>query len=407
MATMNKTGRRRVIVWTLGALLVGVVVWVAFRPRPVPVDFADVARGDLQVTLDQEGKTRVRDRFVVSAPVAGRVLRVELEPGDEVEAGKTVVATFLPGAPPLLDARTRAESEARVRAADAAVSQARAALAEARGRQELADRDQARTAELFREHIVPQASLDQAETAAKTAVESVQAAQAAVTAAEHQAEGARATLLDLGSGRDGSSARPITMRSPVNGVVLQRLHESEAVVPAGEPIVEVGDPADLEVVADYLSADAVKIQQGMAAIIDRWGGDHPLDGKVRRVEPYGFVKVSALGVEEQRVNVIVALDDPRSVWEALGDGYRVEVRVILWQGSNVLKVPSSALFRRGNDWAVFVAEDGRARLRVVTIGQQTGIEAQVLEGLTDGDRVLVHPSDQVVDGVQIEAREED
>ncbi len=404
MATLNKSGRRRAVMWTLGVVFVGAIVWVAFRPRPVPVDTAAVTRGALQVTIDQEGRTRVHDRYVVSAPVAGRVLRVELEPGDPVEAGKTVVATFLPGASPLLDARTRAETEARVRAAEAAVSQARAALAEARGRLELAERERARTTELFDQKVVPQASLDQAETAAKTAAESVAAANAAVTAAEHQADATRASLVELDPSRGASSARPTTMRSPVDGVVLQRLHESEAVVPAGEPIVAIGNPADLEVVADYLSTDAVKIQAGMPAIIDRWGGDHPLDARVRLVEPFGFVKISALGVEEQRVNVILALADPRSVWETLGDGYRVEARVVLWQGDSVLKVPASALFRQGDGWAVFVADAGRARLRTVTIGHQTGVEAEVLDGLAEGDIVLVHPSDSVVDGVQIESR---
>ncbi len=404
MATMNKSGRRRAVIWSAGALLIAAVIWVAFRPAPVPVDFGSVVRGDLQVTVDQEGKTRVHDRYVVSAPVAGRVLRVELEPGDPVEAGKTVVATFLPGAPPLLDARARAEAEAQIRAADASVQQARAALGGARGRHDLAESQLKRTRELFAEKILAQADLDQAESAAKTASDAADAAQAALSTAQHQADAARAALLELGQAANTPAGRPITMRSPVDGVVLQRLHESEAVVPAGEPIVEIGDPADLEVVADYLSTDAVKIRPGMSAIIDRWGGDHPLNGKVRVVEPYGFVKVSALGVEEQRVNVIVALDDPRRLWEALGDGYRVEVRVILWEGSNVLKVPTSALVRHGDGWAVFVAAGNRARLTPVTIGQQTGLEAQVLGGLTGGERVLVHPSDTVVDGSRIEPR---
>jgi HlyD family secretion protein len=401
---MNKTGRRRAIVWTSVGLFVAAVAFVAFRPRPVPVDLATIAKGDLQVTVDQEGKTRVRDRYVVSAPVAGRVLRVELEPGDPVEAGKTVVATFLPGAPPLLDVRSRAEAEARVRAADAAVAQVRAALGEARGKQDLAERDLKRTVELAEQHIVPQATLDQAQTAAKTAADAVQEADAAVTAAQHQADAARAALVESGSSGARSSPSPITMRSPVNGVVLQRLHESEAVVPAGEPIVEVGDPADLEVVADYLSTDAVKIKPGTPAIIDRWGGDRPLDGRVRLVEPYGFMKVSALGVEEQRVNVIVALDDPRTVWKALGDGYRVEVRVVLWEGRNVLKAPTSALFRQGDQWDVFVEVNGRAERRTVTIGEQTGAEAQVVNGLAEGDVVLVHPSDQVTDGTRVDPR---
>jgi HlyD family secretion protein len=404
VATLDKAGRRRAVMWSFGAILVTGLLWVAFRPQPVQVDTATVTRGRLQVTLDQEGRTRVHDRYVVSAPVAGRILRVELEPGDTVTAGQTVVATFLPEAPPLLDARSRGEALARVRAADAAVSQARAVLAEARGRLALADRERARMTDLFRDRVVPQASLDEAETKAATAAESVSAAEAAVAAAEHQAEGARASLVGLDSPSGGSTTRPLTMRSPVDGVVLQRLHESEAVVAAGAPIVEIGDPADLEVVADYLSTDAVRIHAGMSAVIDRWGGDHPLDSRVRLIEPYGFVKVSALGVEEQRVNVILSLADPRSVWAALGDGYRVEVRVVLWETDDALKVPSSALVRDGDGWAVFVADANRARLRAVSVGHQTGIEAEVLDGLAEGEAVLVHPSDAVVDGVHIEER---
>lgn len=399
----TRTTVRRIIAWTLVAAAVGAVAVIAFRPRPVGVDVAAVTRGTLQVTVDREGKTRVRDRYVVSAPVAGRVQRIELQPGDPVVAGRTVIATFAPSPPSLLDARSRTEADARVRAAEAAVSQARAALAEAQVQRDQADKQRSRLEALLREHVTSQAEVDAAESDARARAESARAATAAVNAAGHQLEAARAALVQASSAGT-TSPRELVIRSPVNGVVLQRLHESEAVVPAGEPLVAIADPADLEIVADYLSTEAVKIHAGMPAIIDRWGGAHPLRARVRRVEPFGFLKVSALGVEEQRVNVVLGIEDPPAAWRSLGDGYRVEVRVVQWEQSDVLKVPTSALFRQGTDWAVFVAAGGRARSQTVTVGERTGLEAQVLAGLAETDRVIVHPSDSVTDGVRVEPR---
>jgi HlyD family secretion protein len=407
MTTHTSTSRRRLLGWSLAAIGIVALLAVAFVPRAIPVDTGEVARQTLQVTVSQEGKTRVHDRYLVSAPVAGRVQRIELRPGDQVTGGRTVVATFVPAAPILLDARTHGEAAARALAAEAVVSQARATLAQAESQRQLAEIQRARIEQLFADALVSRAERDAADTDARSRTDAVRAARAAVAAAEHQLDAARAALLQASPG-DGSNGRgALVLHAPVNGVVLRRLHESEAVVPAGEPLVEIADPADLEIVADYLSSDAVKIRDGMPALVDRWGGAGTLRGRVTRVEPYGFLKISALGVEEQRVNVIVALDDPRADWQALGDGYRVEVRAVLWQQAGVLTVPTSALFRRGEDWAVFVADSGRARLRAVHVGHQTGVLAEVLDGLGEHDRVIVHPSDAVADGVRIAGRDED
>jgi HlyD family secretion protein len=380
-----------------------VALWLALRPAPVPVDLGTVERGGLRVTLDEEGETRVHDRFVVSAPLAGRVLRIELEPGDPVTAGESVLATFQPNDPILLDARTRAQAEARVRAAESALGRARADRERAIVEAEFARNEVARAAELADDGIVSEERLDAAEHQARSREQAQRAAEFAFRTAEYQLEVARASLVQVqGGGGDGDGA--IVLRSPIDGVVLRRLRESESVVPAGEPILEVADPANLEIVSDMLSVDAVQITAGDDVLIDQWGGGTELRGRVRLVEPSGFMKISALGVEEQRVNVIIDFVDVRDAWQALGDGYRVEVRVIIWEREDVLKVPTSSLFRAGEAWAVYCVAEGRAVRQVIDIGRRNGLEAEVLSGLSAGDRVVVHPSDAVVDGVEVVER---
>jgi HlyD family secretion protein len=393
--------KNRKVLAVLGfvALLLVIALW----PSSVSVDVATAKRGPMSVTVDEEGETRVHDRFVVSAPVAGEVLRIELEPGDPVRRGETVLATFQPAAPNPLDARSRAEAEAGVAAARAALGSARAERERAEAALRLARSELERNQELAEQKIVSRQDLESKETEARAAEEAMRAAEFGVASAMHQLEMAQARLLQAtGVGR-GSGV--IEIHSPIDGVVFKRYRESEAVVPAGEPLLELGDPHHLEIVSDLLSTDAVKVKSGNAVLIVQWGGNKTLRGRVRLVEPSGFMKISALGVEEQRVNVIVDFEDPEEAWAALGDGYRVEVRVVIWEGQGVLQVPTSSLFRKGEKWAVFAVDSGRARVRTIELGQRNGLSAQVLSGLEEGDTVVVHPSDSLEDGARIARRQ--
>jgi HlyD family secretion protein len=381
------------------AVLAAVGFW-AFAPSPVPADLATVERGALQVTVDEEGRTRVRDRYVVSAPVPGRMRRIELEPGDPVVARKSVLAQFEPTPPTLLDVRSRAELQARVRAAESSVGAARADLERVRAELTFARSELKRFRALVEERVLAPRELEVAERQVESLQRAVQSAEFTVRTAEHELEVARAGLLQTQGGR----TTPIPLYSPVDGVVLRRLQESEAVVPTGQPLIEIGRLDDLEIVADLLSSAAVKVKPGHEVLIDQWGGDRVLRGRVRLVEPSGFMKISALGVEEQRVNVIVDFAEPREHWASIGDGYRVEVRIIVWSRDNVLKVSASSLFRHGEEWAVYVVEDGIARRRIVEIGQRSGLEAEVLKGLSESERIVVYPSDAIAEGVEVAER---
>jgi HlyD family secretion protein len=388
------------VLWILAALLIVVVLAWAFGSNAVPADFATIEKGTLRVTLEEEGETRVRDRYFVSAPMPGRMLRVELEPGDPVKAGETVLVRLVPPDPALLDARTRAELSATLQAAQASVGAARAERDRIRADLKYARTELQRYRDLAREGIASKERLDAAERQVRTLEEALRSAEFTIRTTEHQVEVARAGL----SQASGSSkSATIDVRSPVDGVVLRRLQESETVVQAGQPLLEIGNVSHLEIVSDFLSNDAVRIEPGDAVLVERWGGEQPLSGRVRLVEPYGFMKVSALGVEEQRVNVIIDFDDPKQASE-LGDGYRVEVNVIVWEQENVVKAPTSALFRHGDGWAVFRVEGSRARRTPVTIGQRSALQAEIRSGLSPGDRVIVFPSGDVEDGAAVQER---
>jgi HlyD family secretion protein len=380
-------------------LVILAVVAMAMIPESIEVDLTTVSSGPLRVTLDEDGETRVRDRFVVSAPVAGRLQRIVLEPGDAVVKGRTVVARVAPAPAPLLDPRTRGDLNAAVDAARAAVGGAiaergRAATALARARTTLA-----RQQELMKAGAISADALEAAETSVRTAEDALKAAEFTVSRAEYELELARARLAGPGAG-----GRAVDVVAPVDGVILKRLHESETVVPAGEPILEIGNPQNLEIVADFLSTDAVQIKPGAPVLIEQWGGPDPLNGRVRRVDPSGFMKVSALGVEEQRVNVVIDFVDQLEASELLGDGYRVEIRIVTWESDDVLKLPVSSLFRTEGDWAVFTASEGIASRRRVEIGRRNGLEAEILSGISEGERVIVHPSDDVADGIEVVSR---
>ncbi|MXX75192.1 MAG: HlyD family efflux transporter periplasmic adaptor subunit [Holophagales bacterium] len=395
---------RRWVLWGVGLVVVAAAVFLGTRPQPVPAELAQVTRGPLEVTIDEEGETRVRDRFVISAPLAGRVLRIELEPGDAVVAGETVLAVFLPSAPVLLDARSRAEAEAVVETATAALGQAEANYERAAAELVYSRSEAGRYLRLSQEGIVSVETMESAQLDLDTRQEAVEAADYAVRTARSELQAARVRLLRFSAeSAEDMNGTAIRIVSPVSGVVLRRVRESESVVPAGEALLEVGDPAQIEVVTDYLSKDAVRMRSGQRVLIDRWGGDRPLLGRLRRVEPSGFTKISALGVEEQRVNVVIDIVDPPAVWAGLGDGFRVETRVVVWESADELKAPTGALFRRDENWAVFAVEGGRAALRDIEVGERNAREAQVLGGLEPGEQVVVYPSDSLNDGSPVSA----
>lgn len=392
--------KRRIAVISLTAIVaIGATLW-AMRPAAVPADFAVATRGDLTVTIDDEGETRVRDIYVVSAPVAGRVQRIELEVGDEVVAGQSVLALFQPLDPALLDVRLLSEAEAGVGIAEAEGARTRAELDYAR--QELA-----RAEELAKSGTISAAALDRARLTARAAKTLADQAVTAIVKRKTDLKTARAAMASAEDGEDHSSINLVPVRAPVSGRVLKRVQESASVLAAGTPLLEIGDPSKLEIVTDLLSTDAVKVRPGNEVIIDDWGGA-PLRGVVRRVEPFGFTKVSALGVEEQRVNVVMDFTSPTEDWRKLGHGYRVMTRIVTQREKDALKIPVGALFRAGDAWAAFVNEGSRdggtARLVPLRIGARNTIEAQVLDGLPEGGLVIVYPSNQVQDGVRVVKR---
>lgn len=380
--------------------VVGLVV-IAWIPNPVEVEVAEVTRGPLIVTVNEDGRTRVKDRYIVSAPLTGNLARLELEAGDTIKE-EQVVARLVPLPPPLLDSRTRAEAKARVDAAQAATRQAQAAVNRARYERDFAKQESERALAVVKQGGLARSDADRAVSTYRSAGEQLASANFGARVAEHELKLAQTALLQL-SGK-GEDVEQLEINSPVAGQVLKVFQESEGVVQGGTPIVEVGDPAALEIVVDVLSQDATRIPSGAATTIERWGGKTPLNGHVRVVEPSAFTKLSALGVEEQRVNVIIDLDEDRERWSTLGDGYRVEARISVWEGKDVLRVPASAVFRSEEAWATFVVEDDTAVLRTVEIGETNGLETEVVSGLQEGDMVIAYPSDSVRDGVSIKAR---
>jgi HlyD family secretion protein len=401
---MNAHGKR-ILLWSLLSLiLLGALVW-AFTPRPIPVDILTLGSGEMVVTVDEEGETRVQDVFVLSAPISGRAMRIEAEVGDEVIAEETLIAQIEPIDPALLDPRSEAQARADIRAAEANLTLAKASVKEARIELKFADSELKRARKLRADAVMSERELEVAERTYQTRQAALETAIATHQARQAELERARAQLISPTESRERSDECPcVPIKAPVDGRILKILHKSEGVVSAGEPLVEIGNPANLEIVADLLSSDAVKVEQGQRVIIVNWGVDTPLEGVIRRVEPFGFTKVSALGIEEQRVNVIIDFTSPREAWSRIGHGYQVDVQIVLWQGRNVLKLPLTALFRDRGEWAVFLEHEGKANKRRVTLGRRTGLEAEILSGLSAGDRIVAHPGDKIADGVEIEAR---
>ena len=379
-------------------LILGVValVVIAFLPKPITVETARVTSGPLRVTVDEEGEARAHDRYVVAAPIAGRLTRVELHDGEPVAVNQVVaIINPLP-----IDQRERAEINARVQAAEALKRGADETVEHARADYEQAKRDLVRAENLLESGVIPRQSFEQARNAESISKNELEAAKFKVQAAAAEVDVAKAGLIAVEAEQRGAS-RTINLRSPVRGRVLRIIEKSERVVASGTPIISVGDPGKLEIVVDLLSTDAVKVKPGNGMLLENWGGEAPIRARVRTVEPSAFTKVSALGIEEQRTNVVGDFVDPPG---PLGDGYRVEARIIIWEAEKVLKIPSSALFRYGEGWSVFAVENGKAIRREVAIGHRSQLEAEVLGGIEEGAAVVVHPTNEIADGASVEAR---
>ena len=389
-----------VLLLLAGGVVALLTLWL--RPAPAKVDIAKASRGPLRVTVDGEGKTRVRDRYVVAAPVAGRLRRISLRRGDEVSHGQ-VIALIEPLPLSPLDPRQRAEAIGRVNAAEDAKVEIDRLVERNKASYEQARRDLERSETLARSGVISQQEVERAQTAVATTWREYEAAKSKSESAAHEVEVARAALLTMSqNGLTGNIAGPVKVQAPTAGKVLHVLEESERVITAGTSLVELSNPSKLEVVIELLSTDAVKVRTGALVLIEDWGGPEALEARVRLIEPSAFTKVSALGIEEQRVNVVADLTETSTV---LGDGYRVEGRIVVWETDEALRVPVSALFRRGENWSLFVVENGVARMHEVEVGQHTPFEAEIKSGIEQGAEVIVHPSNQLADSTRVAVQE--
>ncbi|MFN8665517.1 MAG: efflux RND transporter periplasmic adaptor subunit [Thermomicrobiales bacterium] len=397
--------RRRIGLIVL-ILMVAAALGYGFWPQPVWVEAAAVARQPLRVTVEAEGKTRIIDRYILSAPVAGYLRRIEWDVGDGVRQGQPL-ATIDPLPSEVLDPRRQAQAEARVAASAASLRAAQETATAAQAEADYAKLEFERmTALCQKQCVVTKDERDRAESRARQTQAQLRSAQFAVEVARHEVEAAKTALRHSAAQPSGAARESVIIRAPVDGQVLARLRQSEGVVETGTPLLEIGDPRALEVAVDVLSPDAVRIRPGTPVLLERWGGEQPLEGVTRTVEPVGFTKLSALGVEEQRVWVIADLRSPAAAWSRLGDGYRVEASFIVWQGEQVLQIPASALFRQGEGWAAFVVENGQVRRRAVEIGQRGGLNVEIRSGLTEGERVITHPDDALQEGAAVRIRSE-
>lgn len=386
-----------IVIALVSALVAG------FWPQPILVDVVFARNAPLTVAIEEDGQTRLIDRYMISAAVAGVASRIELEIGDPVVQGQELLE-IMPLAARILDPRSRAQAIAEVASAQAALLGAEQQVEAIAASKDLADSELRRLQTLMQRQLIAQDSLDRAIADAASQAAALRSAKFNVEVRLYELQARRSTLEYEKLLTEGQAIEQVLVRAPVAGEVLKIHHECEGPVETGMPLLDIGDPAALEVVVDVLSMDAVKIKSGMDVLLERWGGDNPLKGIVRKIEPVGFTKVSALGVEEQRVWVIVAITSNVDEWLRLGDGYRVEARFILWHEEDVLQLPASSVFRYRDGWAIFVIDGGRAQRRPVTIGQRNGLSVQILAGVSSGDRVLDHPSDAVDAGVSVRAR---
>ena len=399
--------------WTItGGVVLGTLLWIVW-PRPVPVDLASVTRGPMEVTVDDDGKTEVRHVYTISAPITGILLRISHPPGyegvsrhvgDQVAADDTVVAVMQPMPPGFIDVRAREQLQAEVAAVDASVNQAQLDVTRLESVLELSRIELKRADALVASRTISAQDYDRVKFNVATNEAALASAKAQVEVRRRIKASLVAQLLDPTKATSRvDAACCIQLRSPVTGRVLKILQESEAVVSAGTPLIEIGDPLDLDVIADLLSSDAVQINVGSPVRIDGWGGS-TIKARVTRIDPAGFLKVSALGIEEQRVRVTIDMMDPPQTWSRLGHDYRVVVHVTTWSAKDVLTVPLGALFREGNDWATFVVRNGRAQTRVVQLGHRNNTTAEILSGVSAGDHLVLHPGDRIKPNVRVAER---
>jgi HlyD family secretion protein len=397
----NIPWRKHPVITLVSVLIIGLLTW-GFWPQPVFVETVAVQRGPLTITIDEEGRTRVIDRYVIAAPVDGVACRQQLKVGDDVTQGEVLLG-ITPLASQVLDPRSREQARAKVAAAESSLSAAEQQAQAADAAAKLAVIERNRLKPLVEKGVISSDVYDKAATEVQTTAAAKRSAVFSVDVAKYELQAAK-SVLDYTAATDGEPAERVPVKSPIDGKILKVVRECEGPVRTGDMLLEVGNPSILEVEVDVLSADAVKIQPGMKVQFDHWGGDEPLHGVVRNIEPVGFTKVSALGVEEQRVWVICDFTSPEEQWQRLGDGYRVEASFILWHQDDVLQVPASSLFRYQQGWALFVDENSRAKRRVVKVGQRNGLTAQILEGVSEGEKVINHPSDDVEDGRRVKER---
>jgi HlyD family secretion protein len=401
-ARKNGAWRKLIPYGIMAALLAAIVA--GLLPKPTEVEVATVVTKPLTVSVLEEGKTRIRHRYVITPPVAGFLNRVLLRPGAWLEAGKTVVATIQPQPASFLDPRSRAETEARVKAAEALKMERETQIDRAKTALELAQKDFKRDSNLKSTGAISMREYDTADNQVDMLTRELHTSEFALQVANFELDQARASLVQIQS-PTLENVEPYKVTSPVNGYVLNVYEENSRMLTAGTQIMEVGDPTDLEAEIELLSSDAVAVRPGAEVSIEQWGGDAPLRGKVTVVEPGGYTKVSALGVEEQRVKVRVEFVDPIPKDHPLGDRFRVEARIVTWHGDNVLQAPTGALFRRGGDWMTFVFDGGKARLQKVEILHNNGVAAEIRSGLTQGQRVILHPPDSISEGASVKAKE--
>ena len=401
----SNISRRKIFISSLVGFIIFLIIYL-LTPSPVSVDISRISKGELLVTIDDEGKTQLKDVYTVSAPVAGRVRRIDIEAGDPVIANSTVLALFQPNDPAMLDLRSRSEAEASLKAAKAAVELAEAEQSRAQAQLEFSQTELNRGIPLAKKGTISKATLDQRELTLKTSRAQLSQANANLNKIRADLEFANARLITVNQSGDRKLDQElIPVKSPISGIIIRVIQESEGVVSAGTPLLELGDPKKMEIITDLLSSDAVKIKKNSKVIIEDWGGKDSLLGSVRLIEPFGFTKFSALGIEEQRVNVLIDFVSNQSKWIGLGHGYRVDTKIIIYEHFEALKVPISALFRMGDDWAVFINDRNKAKLKKIIIGNKNSLEAEVISGLIEGEEVILHPSNSIFNNVSINVRQ--